>query len=173
MKQRSLFSHIGTQSFTAYLFSVLRTCCSFFPTLLPLLWPYVLVIFIFMLFVVWNGSIVVGDKAHHTACLHFPQLLYFSVFAVVFASSQLVVSLQVGLGFLRTSRRPAWLATFALLVLSGLLAVHYFTYVAILTHWQLLMYCYSCSVILTLTCWLTTDTTHFTSGRTFSSDMKQ
>ena len=34
----------------------------------------------FILFVRWNGGIVVGDKTAHQAALHLPQLLYFSLF---------------------------------------------------------------------------------------------
>lgn len=45
---------------------------------------YVLVLGGFVAFVVWNGSIVVGDKAAHTASLHVPQLFYFAVFVLVF-----------------------------------------------------------------------------------------
>lgn len=45
---------------------------------------YVLVLVAFVGFVAWNGSIVVGDKAAHTASLHAPQLLYFALFVLVF-----------------------------------------------------------------------------------------
>lgn len=45
---------------------------------------YVLVLLAFGAFVAWNGSIVVGDKAAHTASCHLPQLLYFALFVLVF-----------------------------------------------------------------------------------------
>ncbi|KAK0554215.1 glucosyltransferase [Tilletia horrida] len=35
-------------------------------------------------FLLWNGSIVLGDKTNHVAALHFPQLLYFAAFTVFF-----------------------------------------------------------------------------------------
>ncbi|KAI5634623.1 DIE2/ALG10 family domain-containing protein [Phthorimaea operculella] len=38
----------------------------------------------FVAFVVWNGSIVLGDKKAHEATLHIPQLFYFLVFYGVF-----------------------------------------------------------------------------------------
>ncbi|KAE8227334.1 hypothetical protein CF319_g184 [Tilletia indica] len=42
------------------------------------------VIISFAAFLVWNGGIVLGDKTNHVAALHFPQLLYFAAFTVVF-----------------------------------------------------------------------------------------
>ncbi len=41
---------------------------------------YLLVGLSFVLFVRWNGGIVVGDRTAHQASLHLPQLLYFSLF---------------------------------------------------------------------------------------------
>lgn len=38
----------------------------------------------FIIFVYWNGSIVVGDKSAHEATIHTPQLLYFLLFYGVF-----------------------------------------------------------------------------------------
>lgn len=38
----------------------------------------------FILFVLWNGSIVVGDKQAHQASLHVAQVLYFSAFVLFF-----------------------------------------------------------------------------------------
>ena len=45
------------------------------------LWSLALVPFLFVVFVVVNGSIVVGDKAHHEPALHFVQPLYFVLFS--------------------------------------------------------------------------------------------
>ena len=39
---------------------------------------YVVLAVSFVVFVCVNGSIVVGDKTHHMAMLHLPQLLYFA-----------------------------------------------------------------------------------------------
>ncbi|KAJ1721061.1 glucosyltransferase [Coemansia erecta] len=39
--------------------------------------PYALVGCAFIVFVLYNGGIVLGDKAHHAAVLHFPQAFYF------------------------------------------------------------------------------------------------
>ncbi|ERT03388.1 alpha-1,2-glucosyltransferase [Sporothrix schenckii 1099-18] len=39
-------------------------------------WPYAAVVLGFGQFVVWNGGVVLGDKANHVATLHAAQLLY-------------------------------------------------------------------------------------------------
>lgn len=74
------------------------------------LYGYILVILLFTSFVVWNGSIVVGDKSAHEAAMHIPQVMirfvtpinrtprlmqsmfspqifYFSLFSLVFGPS--------------------------------------------------------------------------------------
>lgn len=38
------------------------------------LFGYILVILLFIAFIVWNGSIVVGDKSAHEAAIHLPQV---------------------------------------------------------------------------------------------------
>lgn len=51
---------------------------------------YILVALGFVRFVIKNGSLALGDKAAHTVCLHTPQLLYFLLFTLCFASPYLV-----------------------------------------------------------------------------------
>lgn len=51
--------------------------------LLSDLWPMLLVPAWFAAFVVWNGGIVVGDKAAHAPVKHLMQPLYFALFAAV------------------------------------------------------------------------------------------
>ncbi|KAI0639061.1 glucosyltransferase [Trametes polyzona] len=46
--------------------------------------PYALVLVAFGAFVVWNGGIVLGDKANHVPAFHVPQLYYFVGFATAF-----------------------------------------------------------------------------------------
>lgn len=46
---------------------------------------YFTTIITFILFAYSNGGFVVGDKDAHEACIHFPQLFYFSLFCLVFA----------------------------------------------------------------------------------------
>lgn len=45
---------------------------------------YIFVGAAFVIFVVWNGSIVVGDKLAHQASIHLTQILYFAAFTLFF-----------------------------------------------------------------------------------------
>lgn len=48
------------------------------------IWAYVTCGLLFAGFVLWNGSIVVGDHSAHKPTLHLPQILYFSAFTFAF-----------------------------------------------------------------------------------------
>ncbi|XP_033647882.1 putative Dol-P-Glc:Glc(2)Man(9)GlcNAc(2)-PP-Dol alpha-1,2-glucosyltransferase isoform X1 [Asterias rubens] len=96
--------------------------------LILVLWPYGIVAFVFMAFLVVNKGIVLGDKSNHEPCLNVPQLFYFMIFTAVFALPY-VLSPYSAIRFLKAClRRP--FANLALTCL-GLLAVHYLTYVHI------------------------------------------
>ncbi|XP_058822331.1 putative Dol-P-Glc:Glc(2)Man(9)GlcNAc(2)-PP-Dol alpha-1,2-glucosyltransferase [Topomyia yanbarensis] len=58
---------------------LIRSCFFYFGFILNLL--------AFMVFLYWNGSIVVGDKTAHVAAVHLPQIFYFSLFFATFSSS--------------------------------------------------------------------------------------
>ena len=53
--------------------------------LLAALAPFGLIAGLFATFVLWNGSVVLGDKSNHVATLHFPQMLYFWPFTAFFS----------------------------------------------------------------------------------------
>ncbi|GAV05544.1 hypothetical protein RvY_15662 [Ramazzottius varieornatus] len=53
---------------------------------LPRVLGYIVVLLAFLVFVIVNRGIVVGDRNAHQAVLHLPQLLYFNVFTLFFAS---------------------------------------------------------------------------------------
>ncbi|XP_054274138.1 putative Dol-P-Glc:Glc(2)Man(9)GlcNAc(2)-PP-Dol alpha-1,2-glucosyltransferase [Macrosteles quadrilineatus] len=55
---------------------------------------YVFVGLSFLIFVAYNRSIVVGDKSAHSVTLHFPQLLYFALFASIFAWPLFIVKVR-------------------------------------------------------------------------------
>lgn len=55
---------------------------------------YCLVGFLFIVFILYNGGIVVGDKSAHSATIHVPQLLYFSLFASVFSGPYFIVKVR-------------------------------------------------------------------------------
>lgn len=44
--------------------------------LLPILSPFFILLASFAGFIIWNGSVVLGDKTNHIATIHTPQLLY-------------------------------------------------------------------------------------------------
>ncbi|KAF8139973.1 glycosyltransferase family 59 protein [Boletus edulis] len=54
-----------------------------FPELFLKFIPYTLVLALFGAFVLWNGGIVLGDKANHVPVLHVPQTYYFIAFATL------------------------------------------------------------------------------------------
>jgi len=57
---------------------------------LPASAPYLIVVGLFTLFVVWNGGIVLGDKSNHIASLHVPQVYYFIAFSTIMGWPALV-----------------------------------------------------------------------------------
>lgn len=59
------------------------------------LYVFVLAIVGFSGFLLWNGSIVLGDKSNHVAGLHFPQLFYFTSFLSAFAAPWLLTSCNI------------------------------------------------------------------------------
>ncbi|KAM4712319.1 dol-P-Glc:Glc(2)Man(9)GlcNAc(2)-PP-Dol alpha-1,2-glucosyltransferase [Anableps anableps] len=64
---------------------------------LQVVWPYAVVGMAFLVFVVLNDGIVVGDRTSHEACLNVPQVFYFFSFSLFF-------SLPVSLCYHRTLR---------------------------------------------------------------------
>ncbi|CBX91949.1 hypothetical protein IAQ61_000156 [Plenodomus lingam] len=47
--------------------------------------PYIALLSLFAGFVLWNGSVVLGDKSAHTATIHVPQMLYVWPYIVFFS----------------------------------------------------------------------------------------
>ena len=75
----------------AFLLGVVRDV----PTLLRMLWPHVCSILLFLLFIVWNGSVALGDKIHHQAGLHLPQLFYFFAITCGFAATAMLSQIEL------------------------------------------------------------------------------
>lgn len=68
------------------LFSVeFFTSLSHVKAVLLVAWPYAAVGVAFLVFVVLNDGIVVGDRTSHEACLNFPQIFYFLSFSLFFS----------------------------------------------------------------------------------------
>ncbi|EDV22779.1 uncharacterized protein TRIADDRAFT_28403 [Trichoplax adhaerens] len=60
-----------------------------FRKIISISWPYIIVILAFIIFVIVNGGIVVGDRNNHQPALHIPQLWYFLSFSLFFAAPHL------------------------------------------------------------------------------------
>ncbi|KAF2846343.1 glycosyltransferase family 59 protein [Plenodomus tracheiphilus IPT5] len=52
--------------------------------------PYIALLIMFAGFVIWNGSVVLGDKSAHTATVHIPQMLYIWPYIAFFSFPLLV-----------------------------------------------------------------------------------
>jgi len=64
-------------------------------SVLPVVLPYAGVVLCFVIFVIWNGGIVLGDKSNHVAALHIPQLYYFASFSAIFLAPVLFDSVLI------------------------------------------------------------------------------
>lgn len=114
----------------SYPLSILTSLLRNLPSLTMKLWPYIFVVFSFLTFVFKNGSIVVGDKSHHQASFHLPQLLYFTVFSCAMASPYFLFNPRLMAGFVKVMlTRKRWIGAFILLLGMTALAVHHYTYV--------------------------------------------
>jgi len=89
-------------------------------------WPYCIVFLAFVVFVWINNGIVVGARDDHKVILHFPQLFYYAVFTVFFASGK-VMCLKNVVAFVTFVKRRLMLCS--VLLLLCYCAIWRFTYV--------------------------------------------
>ncbi|XP_057302444.1 dol-P-Glc:Glc(2)Man(9)GlcNAc(2)-PP-Dol alpha-1,2-glucosyltransferase-like [Hydractinia symbiolongicarpus] len=94
--------------------------------------PYCIVFLSFLLFVIKNKGIVVGDRTSHEASLNVPQLFYFSTFVMIYSSFLLyryanIKNIWTDIKNIVTSPRKLLLCLLAIGVM--LYLVHNFTYV--------------------------------------------
>lgn len=85
-------------------------------SVLLLVWPYVIVAVGFLLFVILNDGIVVGDRTSHEACLNFPQLFYFFSFTLFFALPLTVCYYRVVRFFTSLKKQPFFFLAVAVLI---------------------------------------------------------
>ncbi|XP_065909694.1 dol-P-Glc:Glc(2)Man(9)GlcNAc(2)-PP-Dol alpha-1,2-glucosyltransferase-like isoform X2 [Dysidea avara] len=85
--------------------------------------PYIMVAILFVMFIWYNGAIVVGDRSHHQAVLHLPQLFYFFSFTAFFAAPHLL--LLRGRGWW-SDKLFIKLVVLAIVTMVALCAVHWF-----------------------------------------------
>ncbi|MBN3326446.1 AG10A glucosyltransferase, partial [Atractosteus spatula] len=74
----------GARKITHFLLEFLLTPKNV-TVVIRLTWPYTTVAMGFLVFIILNRGIVVGDRSSHEACLNFPQLFYFFSFTLVFS----------------------------------------------------------------------------------------
>ncbi|MED6187266.1 hypothetical protein PIB30_074786, partial [Stylosanthes scabra] len=91
--------------------------------------PYFMVFVAFILFVRWNGGIVLGAKEAHTVTPHFAQILYFGLVSIL-ALAPMYFSLAHALDLLHLLRKYGALCCFFLgfvALIAGFLSVHFFS----------------------------------------------
>ena len=88
-------------------------------------WAYAVVAFGFVVFVVINGSIVVGAKHDHAAGLHVPQIFYFAAFACAFLAVH-VVTIESVASFMTLLRRRTLVLLLCMVLFT--VAIWCFTY---------------------------------------------
>ncbi|KAJ2803645.1 glucosyltransferase [Coemansia helicoidea] len=74
--------------------------------LVGLLAPYATVVVLFAAFVAANGGIVLGDKAHHQAGLHVPQMFYFYAYLAATAAPVVLPASSPRALLVLAARRP-------------------------------------------------------------------
>ncbi|CAH0477876.1 unnamed protein product [Peronospora belbahrii] len=103
-------SYCGAPSVTHSSFRVLLNFVSVvisnLPSILQIVWPFVVIVAGFIVFVLVNGGIVVGDRSNHEMTFHGAQVLYFVVVAASGFGLCLVAPTQL-LTFTKLVRRNA------------------------------------------------------------------
>ncbi|XP_057741737.1 dol-P-Glc:Glc(2)Man(9)GlcNAc(2)-PP-Dol alpha-1,2-glucosyltransferase isoform X1 [Arachis stenosperma] len=97
--------------------------------ILVLFSPYLLVFVAFILFVRWNGGVVLGAKEAHTVTPHFAQILYFGLVSIL-ALAPMYFSIAHSLDLLHLLRRIGPLCCFFqgfVALIAGFLSVHFFS----------------------------------------------
>ncbi|BAT84445.1 hypothetical protein LR48_Vigan03g137400 [Vigna angularis] len=90
--------------------------------------PFLMVVVAFILFVYWNGSIVLGAKEAHAVTPHFSQMLYFSLVSVL-AQAPMHITITQAVDLFRMFRKSRALLFFQmfLALVVGMLSVHFFS----------------------------------------------
>ncbi|KAI3878231.1 hypothetical protein MKW92_032089 [Papaver armeniacum] len=89
--------------------------------------PFLVVFLAFVVFVFWNGSIVLGAKEAHSASLHFAQIMYFALVSAL-AMAPLLFQFQAVSMLCKSlwKNRPLSIFQVVLVSIAGFLSVHYF-----------------------------------------------
>jgi len=110
--------------------SLIKNCFTHLVDVLKIAVPYVMVLVAFIVFIIKNDGIVVGDRSMHEASFNFPQMLYFAAFVNVFACFVYTryFNLKKTLSSLKNISFAKIILSF-LVIGAMMIAVHKFTYV--------------------------------------------
>ncbi|KAK0208390.1 glucosyltransferase [Desarmillaria ectypa] len=81
---RKLYDPPALVAVPSDLIQILKSAPAVLPELLRSFVPYMLLLGLCVVFVTWNGGIVMGDKSNHVPVVHIPQMYYFVAFATAF-----------------------------------------------------------------------------------------
>ncbi|RHZ86417.1 hypothetical protein Glove_51g59 [Diversispora epigaea] len=92
--------------------------------------PYLIVIICFLIFLKWNGGIVLGDKSNHIAALHFPQIFYFISFTTIFSAPIIIryKYFKKSMNFMISRKNLKTKIKLIFLMSIMALLIHFFTY---------------------------------------------
>ncbi|XP_003384944.1 PREDICTED: dol-P-Glc:Glc(2)Man(9)GlcNAc(2)-PP-Dol alpha-1,2-glucosyltransferase-like [Amphimedon queenslandica] len=107
--------------------TLLKTLLFQLPAVLSWVWSYVLLGIGFMIFIIINNGVVLGDRSHHIVSTHVPQVMYFSCFVCFFSFWNILFRWKL---FLKSffNHFFRYLFLYVLLTAIGLMAAHYYTY---------------------------------------------
>ncbi|KAK7395307.1 hypothetical protein VNO78_15858 [Psophocarpus tetragonolobus] len=89
--------------------------------------PFLMVVVAFLLFVYWNGSVVLGAKEAHAVTPHYAQILYFSLVSLLAqAPMHFTITQAVDLFHMFRKSRPLLFFQMFLALVVGILSVHFF-----------------------------------------------
>ncbi|KTW25592.1 hypothetical protein T552_03453 [Pneumocystis carinii B80] len=78
--------------YICFIKSLYRFLFQQYKQIIEVIWPYIIVVFLFGVFLLYNGGVVLGDKTNHTIMIHLPQLFYFSIFTAFWGSPYLLTN---------------------------------------------------------------------------------
>ena len=109
----------------------IKQCILNIPLILAKLWSFILLLAAFAGFILWNGSITLGDKSNHQASIHLPQLFYFAAFTCFFGFFSMGSPIYIFKTVIPKLVVRNWL-TLAIMIPCVYVAVQNYTYVIFL-----------------------------------------
>ncbi|XP_010490692.1 PREDICTED: dol-P-Glc:Glc(2)Man(9)GlcNAc(2)-PP-Dol alpha-1,2-glucosyltransferase-like [Camelina sativa] len=90
--------------------------------------PFIVVVVLFGIFILWNGGIVLGAKEAHVVSLHFAQIMYFSLVSALFTAPLHFSVVQLRNLFQKLHRNwPLSLLLSLVALIAGFSSVHFFS----------------------------------------------